>query len=101
MPVDGQADPVRIVRRIVCAARVESWSDGYDDAGSGPPRRNDGPKGRTMAPTHEPVSVLGIGTMGHGIALSALPAGIPTILWHREPATTRALAALRAAAPES
>ena len=41
MPVDGQADPARVVRRIVCAARVEYWSDGYDDAGSGPPRRND------------------------------------------------------------
>ena len=29
-----------------------------------------------MASTHEPVAVLGIGAMGHGMAASALRAGI-------------------------
>jgi len=54
-----------------------------------------------MAPTHEPVAVLGIGTMGHGMAISALRAGIPTIVWNREPETTRDLAALGAEVAES
>jgi 3-hydroxyisobutyrate dehydrogenase len=54
-----------------------------------------------MTSTHEPVSVLGIGTMGHGMALSALRAGIPTIVWNREPETTRDLAALGAEVAES
>ena len=41
---------------------------------------------------HERVAVLGIGTMGHGIASSALRAGIPTMVWNRNPETTRDLA---------
>ena len=45
-----------------------------------------------MAGPHEPVAVLGIGTMGRGMALSALRAGIPTIVWNRDPGPTRALA---------
>jgi 3-hydroxyisobutyrate dehydrogenase len=49
-----------------------------------------------MAQTHEPVAVLGIGAMGHGIATSALRAGIPTIVWNREPEATRDLAGLGA-----
>jgi 3-hydroxyisobutyrate dehydrogenase len=40
----------------------------------------------------EPVAVLGIGAMGHGMAASLLRAGIPTIVWNREPAATRDLA---------
>jgi 3-hydroxyisobutyrate dehydrogenase len=44
----------------------------------------------------EPVAVLGIGTMGHGMATSALRAGIPTIVWNREPEATRDLADLGA-----
>jgi 3-hydroxyisobutyrate dehydrogenase len=36
-----------------------------------------------MAGTHEPVAVLGIGAMGHGMAASALRAGIPVIVWDR------------------
>jgi 3-hydroxyisobutyrate dehydrogenase len=40
--------------------------------------------------------VLGVGTMGHGMATSALRAGIPTIVWNRKPDTTRDLAALGA-----
>jgi 3-hydroxyisobutyrate dehydrogenase len=54
-----------------------------------------------MASTHEPVAVLGIGTMGHGMAISALRAGIPTIVWNREPDTTRDLAGLGAEVAES
>jgi 3-hydroxyisobutyrate dehydrogenase len=54
-----------------------------------------------MASTHEPVAVLGIGTMGHGMAISALRAGIPTIVWNREPDTTRDLAELGAEVAES
>jgi 3-hydroxyisobutyrate dehydrogenase len=49
-----------------------------------------------MAQTHEPVAVLGIGAMGHGMATSALRAGIPTIVWNREPEATRDLAGLGA-----
>ena len=40
--------------------------------------------------------MLGIGAMGHGMATSALRAGIPTIVWNREPAATRDLVALGA-----
>jgi 3-hydroxyisobutyrate dehydrogenase len=49
-----------------------------------------------MARTQEPVAVLGIGAMGHGMATSALRAGIPTIVWDRTPAATRDLAGLGA-----
>jgi 3-hydroxyisobutyrate dehydrogenase len=45
-----------------------------------------------MAGTGEPVAVLGVGTMGHGMAASALRAGIPTIVWDRHPEATRDLA---------
>jgi 3-hydroxyisobutyrate dehydrogenase len=38
-----------------------------------------------MESTHEPVAVLGIGAMGHGMATSALRAGIRTIVWNRNP----------------
>jgi 3-hydroxyisobutyrate dehydrogenase len=49
----------------------------------------------------EPVAVLGIGAMGHGMAASLLRAGIPTIVWNREPAATRDLAGLGAEVAES
>jgi 3-hydroxyisobutyrate dehydrogenase len=49
-----------------------------------------------MARTHEPVAVLGIGAMGHGMAASALRAGIPTIVWNRTMEATRDLAELGA-----
>src|SRR5258708_13711068 len=45
-----------------------------------------------MAGTGEPVAVLGIGAMGHGMAASAMRAGIPTIVWDRHPDATRDLA---------
>jgi 3-hydroxyisobutyrate dehydrogenase len=54
-----------------------------------------------MAPTHEPVAVLGIGAMGHGMAASALRAGIPTIVWNRRPEPTRDLAELGAEVAET
>ena len=41
-----------------------------------------------MAGTQEPVAVLGTGAMGHGMAASALRAGIPTIVWNRTMAAT-------------
>jgi 3-hydroxyisobutyrate dehydrogenase len=50
-----------------------------------------------MAHTYEPVAVLGIGTMGHGMATSALRAGIPTVVWNRNQEATRDLADLGAA----
>jgi 3-hydroxyisobutyrate dehydrogenase len=40
----------------------------------------------------EPVAVLGIGAMGHGMAASLLRAGIPTVVWNRQLAATRDLA---------
>ena len=36
-----------------------------------------------MDPNQDRVAVLGIGAMGHGMATSALRAGIPTIVWNR------------------
>ena len=44
----------------------------------------------------EPVAFLGIGTMGHAMATRALGAGIPTIVWNRNPEVTRDLADLGA-----
>src|SRR5580700_5052896 len=49
-----------------------------------------------MARAHEPVAVLGIGAMGHGMAASALRAGIPTIVWNRRVEAARDLAELGA-----
>jgi 3-hydroxyisobutyrate dehydrogenase len=49
----------------------------------------------------DPVAVLGIGAMGHGMAASTLRAGIPTIVWNRSPAPTRDLAGLGAEVAES
>jgi 3-hydroxyisobutyrate dehydrogenase len=45
-----------------------------------------------MTQQSETLAVLGIGTMGSGMARSALRAGIPTIVWDRNPAATRDLA---------
>ena len=44
-----------------------------------------------MTPAKEPVAFLGIGTMGHVMAASALRAGIETIVWNRDPEATRDL----------
>jgi 3-hydroxyisobutyrate dehydrogenase len=49
-----------------------------------------------MAATQETVAILGIGAMGHGMATSALRAGIPTVVWNRKPEATRDLAELGA-----
>jgi 3-hydroxyisobutyrate dehydrogenase len=49
----------------------------------------------------DPVAVLGIGAMGHGMAASALRAGIPTIVWNRRPTATRDLAGLGADVAET
>jgi 3-hydroxyisobutyrate dehydrogenase len=54
-----------------------------------------------MASTDEAVAVLGIGAMGHGMAMSALRAGIPTIVWNRTPEATRDLAQQGADVAES
>lgn len=54
-----------------------------------------------MAPQPKTVAVLGIGSMGHGMATSALRAGIPTIVWNRRPDPTRDLADLGAEVAET
>ena len=54
-----------------------------------------------MAGTDEPVAVLGVGAMGHGMAASALRAGIPVIVWDRRMEATRDLAGLGAQVAES
>jgi 3-hydroxyisobutyrate dehydrogenase len=54
-----------------------------------------------MTGTQEPVAFLGIGAMGHAMATSALRAGIPTIIWNREPGPTRDLAELGAEVAET
>jgi 3-hydroxyisobutyrate dehydrogenase len=45
-----------------------------------------------MTGKYEPVAVLGLGAMGHGMAASALRAGIPTVVWNRRIAAARDLA---------
>jgi 3-hydroxyisobutyrate dehydrogenase len=54
-----------------------------------------------MARTQDRVAVLGIGAMGHGMATSALRAGIPTIVWNRTPRATEDLVALGAEVAET
>jgi 3-hydroxyisobutyrate dehydrogenase len=54
-----------------------------------------------MAEPQNRVAVLGTGAMGHGMATSALRAGIPTIVWNREPEATRDLAQLGAEVAET
>lgn len=49
-----------------------------------------------MAQGKARVAFLGIGTMGHAMATRALGAGIPTIVWNRDPDATRVLADLGA-----
>jgi 3-hydroxyisobutyrate dehydrogenase len=49
-----------------------------------------------MPGTQESVAMLGVGTMGHAMATNVLRAGIPTIVWNREPEATTDLAALGA-----
>jgi 3-hydroxyisobutyrate dehydrogenase len=49
-----------------------------------------------MTATHVQVTILGTGTMGHAMATNVLRAGIPTVVWNREPEATRDLAALGA-----
>jgi 3-hydroxyisobutyrate dehydrogenase len=49
-----------------------------------------------MAGTTDSVAFLGVGTMGHAMATNVLRAGIPTIVWNREPEATSDLAALGA-----
>jgi 3-hydroxyisobutyrate dehydrogenase len=49
-----------------------------------------------MAHEHESAAILGIGTMGHGMAISALRAGIPTMVWNRNRDATRDLVELGA-----
>ena len=44
---------------------------------------------------------FGLGTMGHGMATSALRAGIPAIVWNRKPEATRDLAELGAEVAET
>src|SRR5437016_8411523 len=55
----------------------------------------------SMTRTHDPVAMLGIGAMGHGMATSALRAGIPTIVLNRTPDATRDLAELGAEIAET
>ena len=54
-----------------------------------------------MAPQSETVAVLGLGAMGHGMASSALRAGIPTVAWSRDAVQARNLAALGANVAET
>jgi len=51
--------------------------------------------------TQETVAILGIGAMGHGMATSALRAGISTTVWNRTPEATRDLAELGADVAET
>ncbi|HUZ42885.1 MAG TPA: NAD(P)-dependent oxidoreductase [Acidimicrobiales bacterium] len=57
--------------------------------------------GATLAEIQETVAILGIGSMGHGMAASALRAGIPTIVWNRTSEATKDLARLGAETAET
>ena len=46
-------------------------------------------------------AVLGLGTMGHGIAGRALRSGLPTVVWDRTPERTRALEEMGAVVADS
>jgi len=54
-----------------------------------------------MAAHKEPIAFLGIGTMGHAMATRALRAGIPTIVWNRDPEATGDLGKLGAEVAQS
>ncbi|TMK35393.1 MAG: NAD(P)-dependent oxidoreductase [Actinobacteria bacterium] len=62
------------------------------------PRRDASSGGRRGVTT---TAFLGIGSMGHGMATSALRAGISTIVWNREPRATKDLAELGADVAET
>ena len=59
---------------------------------AGPQAGTHSARERPMAVTNEPVAVLGIGAMGHGMAASALRAGIPVVVWNRRREATEDLA---------
>jgi 3-hydroxyisobutyrate dehydrogenase len=54
-----------------------------------------------MTPTPERIAFVGVGAMGHGMADSALRAGLPIVVWNREPGTTDDLAARGAEVADS
>ncbi len=54
-----------------------------------------------MTQSPEPVAILGIGAMGHGLATNTLRSGIPTLVWNRTTEATRDLAELGAEVVES
>ena len=54
-----------------------------------------------MTPTKDSVAFLGIGTMGHAMAASALRAGIQTVVWNRSPFAVEDLKNLGAEVAES
>jgi 3-hydroxyisobutyrate dehydrogenase len=54
-----------------------------------------------MTSTRDSVAFLGIGTMGHAMAASALRAGIETVVWNRSPNAVRDLKDLGAEVAES
>lgn len=54
-----------------------------------------------MAKEHERVAFLGIGAMGHGMATSALRAGIPTMVWNRNHEAAQDLGELGAVVAQS
>jgi 3-hydroxyisobutyrate dehydrogenase len=53
------------------------------------------------APQQETVAFLGIGTMGHGMAFSALRAGLPTVVWNRSASSAEELGRVGAQVAES
>ena len=56
------------------------------------------------APSENPmpsIAVLGLGVMGHAMAVNARRAGLPTVVWNRTPQRTHALVELGARAADS
>jgi len=54
-----------------------------------------------MTPANDSVAFLGIGTMGHAMAASALRAEIQVVVWNRSPAAVEDLRDLGAVVAES
>ena len=47
------------------------------------------------------IAVLGLGVMGHAMAVNVLRSGLPTVVWNRSPERTRDLVELGALAADS
>src|SRR5690242_9013324 len=96
-PNQESPQPQRSLRRHPAAKTGPGRTRGLGQARCWPePHLTHAARERPMAGTHEPVAMLGLGAMGHAMAVSALRAGIPTIVWDRRAEAAEDLAELGA-----